>query len=121
MYSNLQVTSVNYILVPPLSNLSMIGQSISTAHNALRVKEKIATAKETESLRMLKCDKGHSITKIIEKAAMKIFNIGGHNYATDENSKIHAAKQCSKRKSLTKADAKTTSAMKICKLQSDKM
>ena len=81
--------------------------------------EKLETCSETGSLCNIKLENGHSFTKFSKVIARKIFNIGGKNYANDENSKIHQSKKC-KRKS-TQEVTKSQSVMKITKLQSDRI
>ena len=57
---------------------------------------------------------------MIEIASRKIFNIGAHNFVTDENSKIHASRK-DKRKPLTEQDKRDKALTKIAKLQSENL
>ena len=82
--------------------------------------EKISCCEDTAPLANIKCENGHQFTKMLQTAALKIFNIGAKNYVNDINSKLHDAKK-NKRKNFSKEDAKTESVRKISKLQSDKI
>ena len=82
--------------------------------------EKISSCEDTAPLGNIRCKNGHLFIKMLEIASRKIFNMGGKNYASEINSKTHAAKK-NKRKSYTKEESKTQSVRKICKLQSDRI
>ena len=84
-------------------------------------KEKLSASRDTKPLSELCCKEGHNFSKVLNIVGTKIFNIGGQNYANDENSIIHATKAATKRKNAEKKNAKNPAAMKISKLQSDKL
>ena len=82
--------------------------------------DKLSSCNDTESLATQECQNGHQFVKMIEIASRKIFNIGAHNFVTDENSKIHASRK-DKRKPLTEQDKRDKALTKIAKLQSENL